>query len=128
MVDMELAIRDAYSQVANLGYLVYYLLLGCDAEQIKEKIVICPGVPIAPMLAKPTKGNASASSHPTIGNESIVERHLRLTHESMRFRCASLHAGLSDVLEAMSGCAFRAEYKYDGERIQIHKLASGEVQ
>lgn len=35
--------------------------------------------------------------------------------------------GLSEVMDALEGLTFRAEYKYDGERIQIHKLADGDV-
>lgn len=90
MQEMEQAIRQAYSQVPHIGYVIYHLLCGLTAHELREQCVICPGVPVSPMLAKPTKG-------------------------------------LADVLEAMEGQTFVAEYKYDGERIQIHKLEDGNV-
>lgn len=88
-LELEQAIRQAYSCVPNLGVVAFHLLTGCCAEELIERCQVTPGVPVAPMLAKPTKG-------------------------------------LGDVLEAMSGVAFKAEYKYDGERIQIHKVRSEE--
>lgn len=87
---MELAIRTAYSQVPNLFYVMYFLLIGSDADKLLKRCVICPGIPVLPMLAKPTKS-------------------------------------LSEVLDAMAGEEFQAEYKYDGERVQIHKLKNGVV-
>lgn len=53
---MEAAIKQAYSQVPNLAFVLFWLLLGADAERLSKECVICPGVPVAPMLAKPTKG------------------------------------------------------------------------
>eukprot|EP01054_Gregarina_sp_Poly1_P001312 Gregarina_sp_Poly_1__1311@NODE_1322_length_4393_cov_114_695562_g891_i0_p1_GENE_NODE_1322_length_4393_cov_114_695562_g891_i0NODE_1322_length_4393_cov_114_695562_g891_i0_p1_ORF_typecomplete_len644_score99_68DNA_ligase_A_M/PF01068_21/6_6e56DNA_ligase_A_N/PF04675_14/1_4e30DNA_ligase_A_N/PF04675_14/2_2e03RNA_ligase/PF09414_10/7_2e05mRNA_cap_enzyme/PF01331_19/0_00064_NODE_1322_length_4393_cov_114_695562_g891_i02272158 len=90
MQQMEQAVRQAYSQVPNIAYVVYHLLCGLSAEELREQCVICPGVPVSPMLAKPTKG-------------------------------------LGEILDAMDGLQFIAEYKYDGERIQIHKCNDGDV-
>eukprot|EP01053_Blabericola_migrator_P000467 Blabericola_migrator_1__466@NODE_1112_length_5403_cov_99_872939_g711_i1_p1_GENE_NODE_1112_length_5403_cov_99_872939_g711_i1NODE_1112_length_5403_cov_99_872939_g711_i1_p1_ORF_typecomplete_len842_score178_39DNA_ligase_A_M/PF01068_21/4e58DNA_ligase_A_N/PF04675_14/4_2e33DNA_ligase_A_N/PF04675_14/4_9e03DNA_ligase_A_C/PF04679_15/7_2e29RNA_ligase/PF09414_10/0_0016mRNA_cap_enzyme/PF01331_19/0_008_NODE_1112_length_5403_cov_99_872939_g711_i1152540 len=90
MEDMEQAVRQAYSQVPNIAYVVYHLLCGLTPDELRSQCVICPGVPVSPMLAKPTKG-------------------------------------LGEVLDAMEGNSFIAEYKYDGERVQIHKLDDGTV-
>lgn len=53
---MDLAIKQAYSQIPNMGFLVYWLLLGANSTDLRTHCVICPGVPVSPMLAKPTKG------------------------------------------------------------------------
>ncbi|CAI5466458.1 unnamed protein product [Closterium sp. Yama58-4] len=49
------------------------------------------GVPVGPMLAKPTRG-------------------------------------ISEILDKLQGLTFTCEYKYDGERTQVHGLADGTVQ
>lgn len=53
------------------------------ALNILEYISFVPGVPIQPMLAKPTKG-------------------------------------ISEVLDKFSDSDFTCEFKYDGERVQVH--------
>ena len=35
--------------------------------------------------------------------------------------------GISEVLDCLSSCAFTCEYKYDGERAQIHLMENGDV-
>lgn len=62
------------------------LVHGTDA--LSQHVHFLPGVPVRPMLAKPT-------------------------------------TGVGEVLEKFSDCEFTVEYKYDGERAQVHVLEGG---
>ncbi|CAI5965343.1 unnamed protein product, partial [Closterium sp. NIES-64] len=65
------------------------------------------GVPVGPMLAKPTRGISE-----------ILDKLQGLT-----FTCEYKYDG-----ERTQGLTFTCEYKYDGERTQVHGLADGTVQ
>ena len=89
---MELAarvVKQVYSECPVYDQIVPALIQhGVDA--LPERCKFTPGIPVKPMLAKPT-------------------------------------TGVQEVLEKFSDCEFTCEYKYDGERAQIHVLEDGAV-
>ncbi|TBU38931.1 ATP-dependent DNA ligase [Dichomitus squalens] len=82
-------IKQVYSELPNYD-LVIPALLNAGIDGLKEKCKLSPGVPLKPMLAKPTKA-------------------------------------IGEVLDKFEGKKFTCEYKYDGERAQVHKLADGTI-
>lgn len=85
----EALVRQAYSECPNYEQLVG-ALLSAPIFELSSRCRLTTGVPVAPMLAKPSK--------------SFME-----------------------VLKKLSGRFFTCEYKYDGERAQIHMLPDGTV-
>ena len=82
-------IKKAYSEVPSYDSLLD-ALLRVPLQELHRACTLTPGIPVAPMLAKPTK--------------SIV-----------------------DVLKRLNGCRFTCEYKYDGERAQVHMTPDGKT-
>lgn len=90
LVAMETAVRTALSEVSNIEVVVRELFNGTTSDQLQERCTVRPGIPVQPMLAKPTKG-------------------------------------LEEIFQRFASCEFTCEFKYDGERAQIHLLADGSV-
>lgn len=80
-----------YSQLPVWDVVVPKLLeLKSIDHQLVQVCKLVPGIPISPMLAKPTKA-------------------------------------ISEVLERFAETSFTCEYKYDGERAQVHRLDNGSM-
>ncbi|KAK1922099.1 putative DNA ligase [Papiliotrema laurentii] len=82
-------VKAVYSELPNYDLVVPALLKG-GVEGLRENCKLTPGVPLKPMLAKPTKA-------------------------------------ITEVLDRFEGKEFTCEYKYDGERAQVHMLEGGEI-
>ncbi|KAG7196294.1 DNA ligase 1 [Scheffersomyces spartinae] len=82
-------VREAFSQVPNYEMLIHNAY-DHGVMNLLEHSQLTPGVPLKPMLAKPTKS-------------------------------------ITEVLDRFQGEEFTCEYKYDGERAQVHLLPNGEV-
>ncbi|KAI0639440.1 ATP-dependent DNA ligase [Trametes polyzona] len=82
-------LKQVYSELPNYD-LVIPALLDVGIDRLIEVCKLTPGVPLKPMLAKPTKA-------------------------------------IGEVLDKFEGKKFTCEYKYDGERAQVHKLEDGTI-
>ncbi|KAI0651890.1 ATP-dependent DNA ligase [Trametes meyenii] len=82
-------VKQVYSELPNYD-LVIPALLDAGVDKLREVCKLTPGVPLKPMLAKPTKA-------------------------------------IGEVLDKFEGKKFTCEYKYDGERAQVHKLEDGTI-
>ncbi len=80
-------VKKAYSEVPSFDTVVA-ALLDVPLSQLHKECTLRPGLPVEPMLAKPTKS-------------------------------------IQEVLKRLSGKRFTCEYKYDGERAQVHMNADG---
>jgi DNA ligase-1 len=85
----ETVIKQVYSEMPNYDIIIPALVKH-GIDKLHEHAQLTAGVPVKPMLAKPTKG-------------------------------------IGEVLDRFSNCAFTCEFKYDGERAQIHLLEDGTV-
>ncbi|KAL6960038.1 tRNA ligase [Sarracenia purpurea var. burkii] len=83
-------VKQVYSVIPVYDKIVPALLTG-GVWNLPKTCNFTPGVPIGPMLAKPTKG-------------------------------------VSEILDKFQDMEFTCEYKYDGERAQIHYLENGSVE
>ncbi|KAJ1028262.1 hypothetical protein NDA13_003706 [Ustilago tritici] len=82
-------VKAVYSELPSYDLVIPALLKG-GVEGLREECKLTPGVPLKPMLAKPTKA-------------------------------------ITEVLDRFEGKPFTCEYKYDGERAQVHLLPSGKL-
>ena len=82
-------VKAVYSELPSYDLVVPALLKG-GVEGLRSECKLTPGVPLKPMLAKPTKA-------------------------------------ISEVLDRFEGKPFTCEYKYDGERAQVHLLPNGKL-
>ena len=82
-------LKQVFSECPTFDQIVP-ALLEVGIEGLQERCKFTPGVPVKPMLAKPT-------------------------------------TGVSEVLKRFEDIAFTCEYKYDGERAQIHLQENGKV-
>jgi len=77
------AVKQAFCECPNFSLVTDALFLGHTGRTLHEACHITLGIPLKPMLAKPSKG-------------------------------------IPEVVQRLTGKRFTAEYKYDGERAQIH--------
>jgi DNA ligase-1 len=80
-------VKQVYSEVPSYDALLN-ATLKVPLSRLHEACSFQPGIPVVPMLAKPTKS-------------------------------------IQEVLSRLNGLKFTCEYKYDGERAQVHKTADG---
>ncbi|KAL7626822.1 ATP-dependent DNA ligase Cdc17 [Parahypoxylon ruwenzoriense] len=85
MEEAEALLKTAYSELPSWDVIIPAMLKN-GIMRLKETCKIHPGVPLKPMLAKPTKA-------------------------------------ITEVLDRFENQTFTCEYKYDGERAQIHYVA-----
>jgi len=90
MTSMEEAVKRAFSEMPDFERVTSALMAGHNGETLGSVCHISLGIPVKPMLAKPSKG-------------------------------------LGEVGERMAGKRFTGEYKYDGERAQIHVISRDDI-
>ncbi|CAN8068538.1 unnamed protein product [Agarophyton chilense] len=89
--DATAVLNAVYSRLPVWDIIIPNMLqFGAIDERLSDACQLLPGVPVSPMLAKPTKA-------------------------------------ISQVLERFAEVSFTCEYKYDGERAQIHRLTDGSM-
>lgn len=82
-------VKAVYSELPTYDIIIPALMEGGVAH-LRANCKLTPGVPLKPMLAKPTKA-------------------------------------IGEVLDRFEGKEFTCEYKYDGERAQVHLLDGGKI-
>ncbi|CCO35623.1 DNA ligase 1 [Rhizoctonia solani AG-1 IB] len=82
-------LKSVFSEIPSYDIVIPALLTG-GMDSLRENCKLTPGIPLKPMLAKPTKA-------------------------------------IGEVLDKFENTKFTCEYKYDGERAQVHRLEDGTV-
>lgn len=82
----EAILKAVYSELPNYRIIIPEMMKAGGITNLRQACKLQPGVPLKPMLAKPTKA-------------------------------------ITEVLDRFDGKRFTCEYKYDGERVQIHYVA-----
>lgn len=89
--EASIILNGVYSQLPVWDVIIPKLLKNKEVDnRLQEACKLIPGIPVSPMLAKPTKA-------------------------------------ISEVLEKFAETSFTCEYKYDGERAQVHRLEDGSM-
>lgn len=89
IVAAEDQLKEAYCQVPNHEILIK-IAMEKGILNLMDHVGLKPGIPLKPMLAKPTKS-------------------------------------ISEILDTLQGKRFTCEYKYDGERAQLHLTENGDI-
>mmetsp|Transcript_13755 Transcript_13755/g.43507 ORF Transcript_13755/g.43507 Transcript_13755/m.43507 type:complete len:766 (+) Transcript_13755:67-2364(+) len=90
MVSLEAAVKQAFSEMPNFDRVIGALMEGREGTDLADVCHISLGIPVKPMLAKPSKG-------------------------------------IREVAERLTGKRFTGEWKYDGERAQIHVVSRDQI-
>lgn len=89
LVNAEEQIKQAFSQLPNYEILIRNAIKYGIGE-LSSHCNLQPGIPVKPMLAKPTKS-------------------------------------IGEIMDTLQKKAFTCEYKYDGERAQVHLMEDGQM-
>ena len=147
------AVKAGYSECPSYDELVP-ALLELPIEELASRVHFKPGVPVKPMLAKPTTGKwvggwvgaqrcrvqptqgAAPPKEPTPGCALRGPYSLPLLPATTRTPATTpappppptpAPLGVTEVLDKFTDAEFTVEYKYDGERAQIHVTEDGAV-
>jgi len=112
------AVADAYNRRPDIGEIVQVLVSEGSSVKDVERILITPGLPVCCMLA-----NTTRSIEEIIKLQSPDVKDSKM--ECQKSSKTSLDEGQSSKggEEALSEAV--SQYKYDGQRAQIHKISDG---
>jgi DNA ligase-1 len=87
LLNASIVLKQVYSELPSYDRIIPAMMQG-GVLQARRTCALSPGVPVTPMLAKPTKG-------------------------------------VREILTRFEDVSFTCEWKYDGERAQVHKTPDG---